>query len=380
MSGANRHVIIIGDLANYDFTLGELLLRYDIPFYIYRQEDPTLLLQKYPFKLLSRKNFIIGTRTELLTAINKGDVVISITNAFFRVLGVRRFLYSLLIKKIVHIHYQTGADITELFFRSKIEQFCYRNILKNGKFNVFTPYPKSIEFLKKINDKNFFILRYPYLVHERSMRDYKQKEDKIIFLHPANIDFGYTDFKLNRNTTKGSNRFFSAFIKAARMSPNIKCVIVDRGPDRLIARKSIQNQGGENYFEWVPNTDTRGLKTLIEQANVVVDQFDVGGFGMISMEAMSLYKPVMSYIEKNCWPLVYAEEPPIINCCTEDEIYNAILDWADKKKLKDLGEKAEKWVRKYHDVHTADFSEFILRVCLAAGLEWPRKDLAKQGA
>ena len=52
--------------------------------------------------------------------------------------------------------------------------------------------------------------------------------------------------------------------------------------------------------------------------------------------------------------------------------------YKDKKKLKDLGEKAEKWVRKYHDVHTADFSEFILRVCLAAGLEWPRKDLAEQ--
>jgi hypothetical protein len=92
---------------------------------------------------------------------------------------------------------------------------------------------------------------------------------------------------------------------------------------------------------------------------------------------MSQGKPVMIYIDKNYWPLVYNEEPPVINCCTEDEIYKAILEWADRKKLQELGEKAEKWVRKYHDVHTADFSEFILRVCLAAGLEWPRKDLSK---
>ena len=105
----------------------------------------------------------------------------------------------------------------------------------------------------------------------------------------------------------------------------------------------------------------------------MVDQFDVGALGGIACEAMAQAKPVMIYIDKNYWPLVYDEEPPVINCHTEDEIYNAILEWADKKKLQDLSERAEKWVRKYHDVHTADFSEFILRVCLAAGLEWPRK-------
>ena len=97
---------------------------------------------------------------------------------------------------------------------------------------------------------------------------------------------------------------------------------------------------------------------------------------MTSMEAMALNKAVMIYIDKSCSQMVYPEALPIINVFTENDISEAFKGWLDIDLLNDLGQRAGDWVRRYHDVKKADFSEFIYRICSAGGLTWPREDLS----
>jgi hypothetical protein len=284
----------------------------------------------------------------------------------------------LFVRKLKFISVPTGSDLSELEIQTPIRKILFLIIFKYGTTHL-PHYTNCIGVYLKYKLEKYFFAKHPYIFQKKIPNRYYNQE--IVFLHPSNLDWGETDNKVGRNSFKGNDAFLKAFARASRHLEKrnifIKCRILYRGPDKDVAIKLICRESAERFFEWVKPTTTVKLIEYFSQSDVVIDQFNLGILGMIAMEAMAQAKPVMIHIDKNCWPLVYDEEPPVINCHTEDEIYQAILAWSDRKKLQALGERAEKWVRKYHDVHTADFSEFILRICLAAGLEWPRVDLSK---
>lgn len=371
-------VIVFNGVCNYGLVIAELLSRFDISCKLYTTnqigEDFLNL-----FCYFKKENIITNDRDALDNILKEARVCINVSNGIIDSLGIRRLLFFLLIKKGSLINIPTGSDISEIELYPPLRKILFLMILKYGVTHV-PHYFHSVRAISKYYLKNIFFAKHPYILQEKRVGN---NNKSIIFFHPSNLDWGISDNKKGRNSIKNNVIFIEAFIKAAKhlhqhKNLNLKCLILDRGPDKEVARQIIHSRGGLDFFEWIQATTSINLAIYLSNVDLVVDQFYLGILGMISMEAMAQGKPVMIYIDKNYWPIVYNEEPPVINCHTEDEIYNAILDWADKKKLQTLGEKAEKWVRKYHDVHTADFSEFILRVCLAAGLKWPRKDLAKQ--
>lgn len=378
-----NEIIVCGVLCNNDIALAELLSRYSLYVKVLRlskhQAPPENTLPGKLTYFSYDKIQYVENSTQFFQESSRAKSIISINGYYPSVVSWRilfqDFLFQNNYKKIINL--TCGSDITELFIENNLEGFKYRTYLKNSLYNYISPYPWAIKNLNMMPLRNFSFYRFNFfLLAPKKNKNYMEKD--IIFFHPSNLDWKINDNKLTRNSTKGNDRFLKAFIRALDSGLQAKCILLDRGPDAKEAVKIIDASAHGSSFEFFPTLTPEKLKHFITMADIIVDQFDVGGLGGIACEAMAQAKPVMIHIDKNCWPLVYDEEPPVINCQTEDEIYKAILDWADKKKLQDLGEKAEKWVRKYHDVHTADFSEFILRVCLAAGLEWPRKDLAKR--
>ena len=162
------------------------------------------------------------------------------------------------------------------------------------------------------------------------------------------------------------------YLKLERFAHAVKdgldacCVILDRGPDKDVAKELIHNLGVEGRFIWKPHLTRDKLLNEFRKADVVVDQFDVGGHGGIAMEAMSMGKPVMIYLQKNCMNLHYAEQPPVLNCHTEDEIYEQIMKSRDRIHLQNLGKKAKEWVYKYHYWETC-LDQFLLYYTLLTG-------------
>jgi glycosyltransferase involved in cell wall biosynthesis len=380
---SRNEIIICGVLCNNDIALAELLSRYSFHVKVLRLSSHRAPHENnLPGKLtyFTYDNILyVENAAQFFRECSKANSIISINGYYPSIVRWRKLIQDLFFctnfKKIINL--TCGSDITELCIKNSLEGFKYRIHLKNSFYNYISPYPWAIKNLHKIFLRYFSFYRFNFFLLYPKVNK-KLVEKDVIFFHPSNLDWGVNDSNLNRNSTKGNDRFLKAFIRALGSGLKARCILLDRGPDAKEAKKIINESGYASSFEFLSTLTPHELKNVFIMSDMVVDQFDVGGLGGIACEAMAQAKPVMIYIDKNCWPLVYDEEPPVINCHTEDEIYNAILEWSDKKKLQDLGEKAEKWVRKYHDVHTADFSEFILRVCLAAGLEWPRKDLAKQ--
>ena len=84
------------------------------------------------------------------------------------------------------------------------------------------------------------------------------------------------------------------------------------------------------------------------QADVIVDQFDVGGLGAIAAEAMALSKPVLMHLEMANLNIVYSEPPPLLSAFSEDEILDVLLKHRDRAELAAIGAAAKDWVYRNH--------------------------------
>lgn len=360
-------ITIFNGVCDYGLVIAELLTRlgYECEILTSKCIDSSVLGQ---FEHVSSSQIKLCDDKNVTQAIKRSNLFINVSSGVVDCLGIKKTLYCLLIKRIPLINIPTGSDLSEIDINHMMRKYILLFIFKLGTTHL-PHYQQCISVADKYDLKNFFFSRHPYLLSEKIGA--KNSNDNIVFFHPSNLDWGETDNKPGRNSFKNNHLFLNAFIKAAKTLENttsIVCHILDRGPDRHVAKSIISENDADRFFKWFPATNTVGLLEHFADADVVVDQFHLGIFGMTSMEAMAQAKPVMIYIDKNASRLVYDESPPAINCACEQEVYNSIIAWADKDKLSDLGANAEQWVRKNHDVHNADFSELIVRICMLAKL------------
>jgi hypothetical protein len=87
---------------------------------------------------------------------------------------------------------------------------------------------------------------------------------------------------------------------------------------------------------------------IIQKADLFLDQFVIGYYGMAAVEAMAYGKPVLCYMK----PSLLGETPsdfPVINATADDlpEKIEALL--SDGNLRRDVGERSRAYVEKHHD-------------------------------
>jgi len=215
--------------------------------------------------------------------------------------------------------------------------------------------------MENINSLNLgsktIFARYPYFLHPNVKAEKLEGDIKI--LHVTNFDWGETDKAPGRNSFKNNQIFIQGVMEAFALGFHGLCTISFRGPDRLLARKWIEESDFDLNFRWIEQVTPRELRELILANDVVVDQF-YGAFGMIAYETMSLGKPVVLSLNEDYLRVLYGTEAqiPTFNLETSSQITNFFLT-VGRQEMAQVGERAEKWVRVNHDVHVADFSDLV---------------------
>lgn len=176
--------------------------------------------------------------------------------------------------------------------------------------------------------------------------DIKKAENELIFFHPTHLDWSYEGS--DRSSMKGNDRFLRAFSRYIKDGNNASLIILDRGLDKVVTRELIQELQIEDKCEFLPEMDREGLIKYFNKADIVIDQFDVGSSGLTCLEAMSCGKPVMIYIDNKYMDIVYPDRPPVLNCSTEEEIYQQLLKVSNREYREQLGKQAREWIIKYH--------------------------------
>lgn len=253
------------------------------------------------------------------------------------------------------INITTGADITELAAERSIKGRLYRHHLRTSALNWVVVYPHGLKNALRLRLPNVAFLRLPFNVMDQPSTA-RASGDEIRLFHPTNLDWGATNPGVNRNSTKGNDRFIRAYARALRAGLPARCTMLDRGHDRGLARRLIRDEGLEDNVTFVPPLSRDDLYRAFAASDLVVDQFDIGGLGGIAMEAMSAGRPVLTYVRESCYRLLYGSDlPPVLNCGSEDEIFARLMACGDQEMLRRKGLEARDWVlRNHHWKHCLD--------------------------
>jgi hypothetical protein len=195
-----------------------------------------------------------------------------------------------------------------------------------------------------MNGYPLLVTEYPDLPHRYGGRP----SNRTRFCHTQHIDWNYRNFGSNRNSTKGNDRFFRAFIRAVQDGLPVECVVLDRGPDSDVVRDMIEAGGVSHTVTWKPHLTRDELHREMVESDVVVSFFSHGGIGSIAMEAMSMRLPVLHYANRTYFDMMYGGNmPPVVNCRTENEIYEKIKWCCYSGQLRELGERGFEWVQEH---------------------------------
>ena len=363
-------VMIIGDLAQNDLLFAEYLSRKGLKCCVLRKHNQIsnniTIVSEYHTHFKEDNIITIQTIGEFLKLAKKCRMIVSFSGTLIHFLGKFWFLRSFL-KLPPMVNITTGSDITELANEKSLGAIIYRQYLKGAGLNWCAPYPYSIKNIFMHDIPRVVFMRYPYYLLDQNNKNRTNDNNQMIsFFHVSHLDWKVNDPGENRNSSKGNDRFIRAFAKAVKSGLPAKCIILDRGPDREVAKKLIRDLGVEDCFIWKPHLSRDELVDEYYKADVIVDQFDIGGLGGISIESMSAGKPVMLYIDPACARLLYPDDPPVLNCHSEEEIYEQIIKCANRPYLERLGKEARDWVYKYHNWETC-LDQFIFYYTLLTG-------------
>ncbi len=290
-------------------------------------------------------NFISNTFT--LFCFIKGDIVLSLTGSLLNSRLWEKYFCFFRLKK--YIACASGSDIRELAVSNTDAGRRILNYFKSAH-KVFLLNVDMIMVAQKLGLKNYMFFPFAIDIDFYKPNNIVSNREKILFFMPSNLDWGVTDNKSDRNSTKGNDRFLKAFAKAVNQGIKLELILLDRGPDRHLAKEIVKKYSMENHVQFMQEASKLQLKELYHKADVVVDQFDIGSFGTIGLEAMSCGKPVMIYINNTLANICYEGDlPPVVNVSNETEIFEAIVDLVSTSgKIDAIGMQARTWIENNH--------------------------------
>ena len=167
----------------------------------------------------------------------------------------------------------------------------------------------------------------------------------LLLFHPTRHDWvvgkGYAD--------KANDVFLMAFIKLRKAGYRVGLICCEWGANVENSKQLLIDNGVDEYVNWVSPLGVMAYTHTCKSAHLVIDQFKLGGFGGVIFKALAAGAPVMSYIDTEKINLRYIESPPIINCKTEDEIFQQLVYcFSNLQWLSNFGLLGQKWMRKYH--------------------------------
>jgi glycosyltransferase involved in cell wall biosynthesis len=97
-------------------------------------------------------------------------------------------------------------------------------------------------------------------------------------------------------------------------------------------------------LENIPNTQ---VKEFMKEADIAIDQLNVGWYGVFGIEAMSMGIPTCSYIKSDLEE--YAKKCPIINVNSKNLIEKLQMLIEDGKLREKIGKMSRRFAESHHD-------------------------------
>jgi hypothetical protein len=120
------------------------------------------------------------------------------------------------------------------------------------------------------------------------------------------------------------------------------------------ACEELTREGVSISLRLVEHPEAATRRGLLEEADVVAEQFVTGWYGQLAVEAMSMEKPVLSYLRPDLRELYtlfsYAGDCPIVGTAPGEVKEKLRVLAADADSRAELGRRGRQYVREHHSL------------------------------
>lgn len=268
------------------------------------------------------------------------------------------FSYFLFVKGHLkkYLAFATGSDIREV---ARFDQTWRGKLMRDYFKNAARVFLLNIDMLSFKDEMGLLEASFfPFAINEEKFfPDKKVKkpelyQGKLLCFMMSNLDFGSSDRGHNRNSMKKNDRFFYALAEFIKEDTNIHAFVLDRGSDRDVAKEIVNNLGIASYVQFLPPMTELERIHYLNMADVILDQFNLGSFGLGALEALSVGKPLITHLRMDCIAKCYDVAPPILYAQTAKEIFLRLLEARNLESRQELSRQARQWLIRYHSRQT----------------------------
>lgn len=208
--------------------------------------------------------------------------------------------------------------------------------------------PDIRPIVEKLGIKNYVFVPHPidetrYAPGPSQVRadlESRYGQDIVVLFAPARHDWDI----------KGNDKMIRAVALLAREYTGRIVLILNRwGNDIEKSKDLLQSEGLADKVVWLPLITKLQMVDYYRAADIVLDQFNIGTFGLTTPEAMACAKPVILHFDPQVHRWCFSEMPPILEAQTADEIYERLRELMRNPDYRyHIGQRSREWVIKHH--------------------------------
>ena len=192
-----------------------------------------------------------------------------------------------------------------------------------------------IDMISQVKPKSHVFI--PFAIDEKRYAPSSyEKHDELRLLNPSRQCWD----------VKGNDKMLRAFVRFIKAGYRAHLTLVDWGYVEDVSSAKAILSSVSDHVTWVAPMSKPKLIAAYHSADVVLDQFILGGSGTTGYEAMSCGKPLMIYFNETA-AKCYGEAPPCVNVKTEDEILAGLIEMTNAEKRESLGAQARSFIERH---------------------------------
>ncbi len=237
-----------------------------------------------------------------------------------------------------YIIYATGSDLHVLPYENSLRAKLFLRSIENSEALLFSN-THLLEDVYKLKIKRHHFVPQPLLFNITPIKPkrFSHKLRRPIFFMPSRLDF----------QVKKNNIVLEAFKIYKRKGGKGSLILIEHGRDLAKSKKILR---GVRDVLFLPPLNKENLFYFYKLSDLVIDQFSLGAFGLISLEAMYNSKPLLTYIRRDLFLKCYSTLPKIFNLNTVEDITSLFFSIEQKEwDLISIGKSLKEWIKAEHE-------------------------------
>lgn len=210
--------------------------------------------------------------------------------------------------------------------------------------------PDVLPMAKRLGLKNYVFIPHPvdeekFCPGESQIRQQLEQEfgnDLVVLFAPARHDWA----------VKGTDKMIWAvghLIKELK-DTRIVLILTTWGQEIEKSKALIATEDIAHRVVWLPLLPKRKMVEYYRAADIVLDQFNIGTFGLATAEAMACGKPVVTHFDPKTHEWCFVEMPPVLRAYTKEDIFERLRELVkDPQEKQRIGQHSRDWIVRYHN-------------------------------